>query len=167
MENSWIDPLSPDQTELVSLSTGVVVPSSIAQDILKAQSIGEDAYQKFKTKRLEKISPTTKFYDSMKKQNLKTFSDMKRKQAGGKAQGKQVIWVKHGLYPRICFKSLKALSAECMHLQRSKMLMNYATISSVQSVERLNLVSFHHARTVCACIFCAQIIRLLSGDIVL
>jgi hypothetical protein len=92
MENSWIDPLSDDQTELVSLSTGIVAPPDVSRDLPKAHKVGEEAYQASKKDRLEKEPPLVNFHDKMKKQNLKTFAHIKRKHAANdKAQGKQVV----------------------------------------------------------------------------
>ncbi len=91
MENSWINPMSHDDRELVNLSTGILAPPDVVHDIGEAHAIGEQAYQTFKEDRLEKDPTKVKFHDKMKKQNLKTFLNIKRKQGDGKSQGKQVV----------------------------------------------------------------------------
>ena len=58
MEKSWINPLGQDQSDIISLSTGVVVPSDVASDLLQAPTIGEEAYISFRRDRLENESPT-------------------------------------------------------------------------------------------------------------
>ncbi|KAK5921267.1 hypothetical protein CgunFtcFv8_024984 [Champsocephalus gunnari] len=90
MENNWINPLSHDHTDLVSLSTGIVAPPDVANGLLKAHTMGEAAYQAFKTERLKTEQPTVKFHGTLKKRNLKTFQHIKRK-TGGKVEGKQVV----------------------------------------------------------------------------
>lgn len=90
MENSWINPLSPDQTDLVSLSTGTLAPSDITNDLLNARQFGEEAYHNFKTNRLEKDPPTVKFHDKLTKLNLKTFNHMNKKKVS-KAKSKEVV----------------------------------------------------------------------------
>ena len=90
MENTWVNPLSHNETELVNLSSGILAPSDVASDLLNAHQVGEEAYRSFRKDRLEKESPKARFYDKMKKQNLKTFSNINRKKVG-KVQGQQII----------------------------------------------------------------------------
>ena len=52
MENSWLDPLIPDQAQFVSLSTATVAPPDVANDLLTARTVGEEVYQDFKKKHL-------------------------------------------------------------------------------------------------------------------
>ena len=47
MENNWLNPLSPDESYLISLSTGTVAPSEVVKDLLRALEVGEEAYQTF------------------------------------------------------------------------------------------------------------------------
>lgn len=58
MEKSWVNPLNPDQSDTISLSTGIAVSPDIASDLLQAQQTGEEAYQKFRSEHLEKESPS-------------------------------------------------------------------------------------------------------------
>ena len=44
MENNWLNPLSPDESDLVSLSTGAMAPPAVAKDLLRALEVGEEAY---------------------------------------------------------------------------------------------------------------------------
>ena len=81
MENNWLNPLSPDESDLVSLSTGTVV-----KDLLRALEVGEEAYQTFKQTRLDDDPPSVKFHDKMTKQRLKTFSTIGTKTARTKGQ---------------------------------------------------------------------------------
>ena len=91
MENSWINPLSNDETELVNLSTGILAPPDVANDLLKAHKVGKEAYQTFREDRLEKEQPNVKFHDKMKKHNLQTFLNINKKQVGYKAKRNHII----------------------------------------------------------------------------
>ena len=51
MENNWLNPLSPDESDLVSLSTGTVTPPEMVKDLLRPFDVGEEAYQTFKRTR--------------------------------------------------------------------------------------------------------------------
>ena len=90
MENTWVNPLSHDETELFNLSTVILAPPDVASDLMKAHQVGEEAYQTFREDRLEKEPPKVKFHDKMEKQNLETFSNISRKKVS-KAQGQQII----------------------------------------------------------------------------
>ena len=52
METSWLNSFSPNHPELVSLSTATVAPPAIAEDLLGAHKIGEEAYKAFRQERL-------------------------------------------------------------------------------------------------------------------
>ena len=89
MENNWLNPLSPDESDLVSLSTGTVAPPTVVKDLLsllRALEVGEKAYQTFKHTRLDDDTPSVKFHDKMAKQRLKTFSTIGTKTARTKGQ---------------------------------------------------------------------------------
>ena len=89
-ENSWINPFREEQDSFVNLATGTLAPIAIANDLLHAHTVGEEAYQKFKTSRLEKDqSDAVDFYAKMKKQKLKTFSNIATKKV--KCKGKDII----------------------------------------------------------------------------
>ncbi|XP_033475188.1 uncharacterized protein LOC117252428 [Epinephelus lanceolatus] len=90
MQKGWVNPLGPEESDIISLSTGITVSPNIASDLLQAQQTGEKAYKKFRSERLEKGSPTAKFHDKMKKQNLKTFSSTTQSRVN-KGQNKEVV----------------------------------------------------------------------------
>ena len=76
LETSWLNPFSPDNQELVSLSTAVAAPADVAKDLADAYKIGKEAYKNF---REERIEVSAKFFDKMVKNNLKTFADLVKK----------------------------------------------------------------------------------------
>jgi len=84
LENCWVNPLSQNQYEFVSLSSATVAPPDVANDLLEAQKIGEEAYQAFKHERLETTPPTTQFHDKMGKKKLKTLRFERNHAAKGK-----------------------------------------------------------------------------------
>ena len=45
LESNWINPFSPEQQDLVCLSTGKVATKKIEKDLLNAKTVGEKAYQ--------------------------------------------------------------------------------------------------------------------------
>ena len=71
METCWISPFDPDHENLVSLSTGIAAPPDVAKDVLAAHTIGKDAYEEFKQKRMESDSPETKFNDRITRKQQK------------------------------------------------------------------------------------------------
>lgn len=74
----------------MNLATGTLVLIAIANDLLNAHKVGEEAYQKCKTNRLEKDqSDAVDFYAKMKKQKLKTFSNIATKKM--KCKGKDIV----------------------------------------------------------------------------
>ena len=66
MENTWINPLSHDETELVNLSTGILALPDVASDLLKAHQVGEEAFQTLRKDCLEKEPPKVKFHEKTK-----------------------------------------------------------------------------------------------------
>ena len=74
LENEWTNPFDPNESELVSISTGSLAPPDVARDLFDAKNIGEEAYEGFKRDRLEDPSSKNKFHDKMTKNRLKTFS---------------------------------------------------------------------------------------------
>ena len=86
MEHNWLSPLSPDESDLVSLSTGTVAPPGVVNDLLRALEIGEEAYQTFKQTRLDDDPPSVKLHDKVTKQRLKTFSTISTKTSRTKCQ---------------------------------------------------------------------------------
>ena len=86
MENNWLNPLSPDESDLVSLSISTTAPPALVMDLLRALEVGEEAYQTFKQTRLDDDLPSVKFHDKMTKQRLKTFLTIGTKTARMKGQ---------------------------------------------------------------------------------
>ena len=74
----------PNVSRRICLSTGVVAPPNITNDLLRAYEIGELQYQCFKENRLEKDEPINKFHDKITKLNLKTFTDANIKKVHAK-----------------------------------------------------------------------------------
>ena len=74
MESSWLNLMSPDEDELVNLSTGTLAPPDVQRDLMTDHAVGEAAYEEFKA-RLDEDTQE-KFYDKLKKQSLKTFANV-------------------------------------------------------------------------------------------
>ena len=53
MEDSWINPFRSDQDSLVSLATAAMPPMEITHDLVNASKAGEEAFEAFRTWRLE------------------------------------------------------------------------------------------------------------------
>ena len=85
MENNWLNLLSPDESGLVSLSTGTVAPPAVVKDLLRAFEVGEEVYQTFKRIRLDDDPSSVKFHDTTK-QILKMFSTISTKTSRMKGQ---------------------------------------------------------------------------------
>ena len=75
--DSWNNPFEEDQN-VVSISTAKEAPDDVRPDLLQAQSIGEEEYQKFKRERRESTPPKVKFHDPLKLKILKTFSSLSK-----------------------------------------------------------------------------------------
>lgn len=81
IENNWLSHVSPDELDLICLTTGTTAPPDVIRDLLSALEKGEEAYQLFKQTRLDADPPSVKFHDKMAKQSLKTFSNVSTKTA--------------------------------------------------------------------------------------
>eukprot|EP00058_Branchiostoma_floridae_P000977 XP_002586465.1 hypothetical protein BRAFLDRAFT_106667 [Branchiostoma floridae] len=101
MENNWINPMSSEEPDLVSLSTGSVAPPDIVKDISDAHQMGEDAYLSFRRNRLEQYPPEVKFYDKLTKLKLKTFSNIGTKKTSAKGKTKVVLQADRNLFRHI------------------------------------------------------------------
>ena len=64
MENNWLNPLYPDESDHVGLSTGTVTPPAVVND----------QHQTFKWTVLDDDPPSAKFHDKTTKQIRKTLS---------------------------------------------------------------------------------------------
>ena len=74
MENDWLNPFIPGEVDILRISTGVTAPPEVSKNLLKARSIGKDAYQHFCHSRLADHSQPVPFHDKLNKQRLKSFS---------------------------------------------------------------------------------------------
>ena len=110
MEDSWINPFRSDQDSLVSLATAAIPPMEIAHDLMNASKVGEEAFEPFRTRRLE--NNTVDFFATMKKQKLKTFSDVYTKKVTCK--GKEIVlkalWTYHCCCPTRKLEMKKVVS---------------------------------------------------------
>jgi hypothetical protein len=81
LHNEWTNPFDRNPSDIVSLSTGRAVPSDVQSSLLTVRKKGEEAYETFKKDRLEKGE---KFFDPIKKINLKTFTSTTTSKKYGK-----------------------------------------------------------------------------------
>lgn len=99
---SWVNPFAESQC-LMSISTSQVATPEVSNDLMKAHTIGEEAYSCFKTERLE--SDTKTFNDRMKLNKLKTFTTLCKKKVI-KGDGKTVVLkAEKGLFGQIIVKA--------------------------------------------------------------
>ena len=75
LENVFKNPWSKD-SELTSLSTGIEATSEVCSNLLQAKEKGLAACKKFIDERCSSNS-IIDYFDSLKKQKLKTFKDLK------------------------------------------------------------------------------------------
>ena len=90
LEDCWVNPFNPTDTELVKISSGTVAPDPIKQDLLGALSGGEEAYSLFKTKCIHSEKSGEHFFDKMTKMKLKTFTEIKKKSVTS-VQAKEIV----------------------------------------------------------------------------
>ena len=74
--SNWINPFELGEKDLVCLSSGKAATEKLGPDLLQAHRTGENAYRRFSEMRLESSPVKVKFNDSMKKAQLKTFSNL-------------------------------------------------------------------------------------------
>ena len=115
LEDDWMNPFDPNETEFVSISTGTLPPPDVVRDLLDAKKIGTEAYETFKQDRLEDKRPKTQFHDKITKKKLKTFSDIQKK-ASTSNLNKVVLQADRKLFGHT------VLAAESHHLQMSEVL---------------------------------------------
>ena len=109
VRNNWTNPFESEQ-QLCCISTGAVAPPDIAKDLAQARTVGNAAYEAFKKDRLE--SSKVQFHDKLKKQKLKTFTDMSKTKKVRKGQGKDIVLrADRNLFARMI------IIAECRKLQ--------------------------------------------------
>ena len=71
MVDNWVNPFSGPQV-LVSVSTARAAPADVATDLMRAYNMGEEAYDSFKTDRLE--DNTKPYHDRITSNKLGTFT---------------------------------------------------------------------------------------------
>ena len=76
MVNNWVNPPSPDESDLVSMSTATMAPPDVVNDLLRAFDVRAEANQTFKRTTLDVRPQSLKLYDKMTQQRMKTFSSM-------------------------------------------------------------------------------------------
>ena len=86
MDKEWISPFGSDPMELTSLSTGTDVPPDVASDLLKANEIGEKAYEEFHDDRIES------------REKLKTVSDVNKSSVTKGKNKETVLKADHKLF---------------------------------------------------------------------
>ena len=89
--DSWINPFSCEQGDLVCLSGGLAATNLIAKDLMEAKQLGEKAYKSFRVERLESDPPVKKIHDPLTRMNLKTFSSLNKKTKANCNTPKEVI----------------------------------------------------------------------------
>ena len=75
--------------------------SEVAHDLLTAEEFGETVYKQFQEERIEKGDPH--FHDSLHKQKLKTFSDVKKPKIAKGANKDAIIKADHKLFGHTLF----------------------------------------------------------------
>ena len=55
IDNSWLNTLYLDESDLVSLSTGTVATPAIVKDLLRAFEVGVEVYQTFEMTTIREI----------------------------------------------------------------------------------------------------------------
>jgi len=82
LQTSWVHPFAREDTQISSLSTGIIVPDGVKKDLIRAEQVGRSAAKQFVDERLSKGE---KFYDPLTKLKLKTFASMQvtKKTAAG------------------------------------------------------------------------------------
>ena len=99
LENVYVNPFE-ESTEIVSLTSGIVAPSKIQSDLLKAKQIGEKSVNETITKRL--LSQEINFHDPMPKHNLGTFSTLTECKKKSKSDQKLIeLKADRGLFARL------------------------------------------------------------------
>ena len=91
--------MSPDEDELVNLSTSTVAPPDVQRDFMTAHEVREAAYEEFKA-RLDEDTQE-KFYDKLRKQSLRTFTNVSAKRQLKTA--KDVLKAESNLFSHMIF----------------------------------------------------------------
>ena len=103
LEDDWTNPSDQNETEFVSISTGILSPPD-------AHKIGTEAYEAFRRDRLEDETPKTQFHDKLTKKRLKTFSDIRKKEAVDKNPNKVILQADRKLFAQRSWWQRAAIS---------------------------------------------------------
>ena len=88
---NWINPFADADQPLASISTSAVASPEIAQDLDRAYLVSKAAYQDFKKERLEHDKSSVKFHDPLKKQKLKSFTNLSKTKNVAKSKGNEIV----------------------------------------------------------------------------
>ena len=116
--SNWINPFELGEQDLVCFPSGKAATEKIKQDLLQAHRTGENAYRRFSEMRLESTSAKVKINDSMKKAQLKTFSNL----------GKEMK-VRRGTANEAILRADRALFAQIIVIAETREL-NMSTVLS-------------------------------------
>ena len=87
--SGWINPFSAANDDpMKNTSSGLVAPTAVSQDLLRAYDVGEDKLQQFIKDRL--LSSVVSFHERIPALKLKTFADT-AKSSSLKLRGKEVV----------------------------------------------------------------------------
>ena len=96
LENSWTNPFSETPGDLAGLANGRVAPSDVTRDLLDAHQLGNAAYEKFQSERIE--ANPHQFHDRLPKLKLKTFSHLKHQVKSVHKNKETVLKADHKLF---------------------------------------------------------------------
>ena len=158
MENNWLNPLSPDVSNLISLSTSTVAPSEVVKDLPRALEVGEEAYQTFEGTGLDDDPPSVKFHDKMAKQRLKMFSTISTKTSRMKGQN-VVLKANRNLFSQMI------LVADCISVNMEMQMGPYEKQTNLPRNLRKQLSPVEAIRTPSTCIIdCMGLVQRMNGN---
>lgn len=115
--NSCLNPFSNGSQPLASISTSAIPPPDhIAQVLARAYQAGETAFQNFKNNRLEPDKPLVKFYDTLKKQKLKTFANIRKAKRATKSKGDETV-LRIRAYRNLLVRMIIIAESRHLHMQ--------------------------------------------------
>ena len=96
MSSPWLNPMCPEEAELVSLSTDTVAPTDAAKDLLGAHQVREETSD-VQEETLRRSSTNNEYHDKMTKQDIlqckcKEIQWKRNGQRGGPEGGDKFIW---------------------------------------------------------------------------
>ena len=91
LEESWINPMNPENDTLVSIATGRVATTEVKNDLMKAKELGKSNFKSFCEERLQSEELHKSFFDKLPKLKLKTFASLQTKHKISMSKGKEII----------------------------------------------------------------------------